>query len=366
MEKLKREAIIKKVFTDLKSPACYSSAENVFKEARKFDKSLSLEAVRRELEKYKTYTLHKARRIKFKRLKTIPSGFMTDMQADLADFQRVAKYNDGFRYLLVGIDVLSRRIFTAPVKSKSSKDMIMAFNVLFQKTPELPQYLFTDKGVEFQAKDMKTYFSKKNILKRVAQSPNVKAGFAERCIRTIKTRLYKYFTDTETLRWVDAVDRIVASLNKTRHRITRMRPIDVNFDNADELWEYLYSNANNAVKKDPRFKEGDTVRISKAKKEFEKGYLPNYTSELFTVDVVKKNQDPSNYRLVDMKGEEIIGKFYNEELARTNPGAEDKRHYEIEKVLESRTRAGKPEYYVKWKGLPLKFATWIRRSDIII
>lgn len=361
-----KEQIIKTVYEDLSSAACYSGIDAVLKEAKKYNKSITKKDVQNVLIEQKSYTLHKPRRIKYKRLKTIPIGFMTNMQADLADFQRISKYNDGFRYLLVTVDILSRQIFVTPVKSKSSPDMIIAFRNLFKKTPIIPQFLFTDKGMEFQAKELKEFYKKNYIIKQVAQSPDVKAAMAERAIRTIKTRLYKYFTHMETLRWVDIIDKIVLAINNNVNRTIKMRPNDVTFDNADVLWNRLYNQENNQATKNFKYKIGDNVRIGKAKKEFEKGYLPNYTDEVFTIDSVKTGQFPANYRLIDQKGEEILGKFYNEELSKVGHSVEKPTAYSIEKVLSTRMRKGKPEYLVQWKNLPLKKATWIRNSDIII
>ena len=154
----KASDVISKIFSNVNNPAAFSSFENIYREAKKLNQNLTRAEVRKELEASKSYTLHKARRIRFGRLKTIPTGYMTDWQADLADFQKVPGENNGFRYLLVCIDVLSRKVFVAPVKSKSPKDMINAFNHIFDRLDDLPQKLFTDKGVEFEAKEMKRYF----------------------------------------------------------------------------------------------------------------------------------------------------------------------------------------------------------------
>jgi hypothetical protein len=70
-----------------------------------------------------------------------------DLQTDLADFQQLAKENDGYRYLLVGVDVLSRRLFTTPVRSKSSEEMKQAFDRLFAQMPNLPSELYTDQVI---------------------------------------------------------------------------------------------------------------------------------------------------------------------------------------------------------------------------
>ena len=93
--------------------------------------------MREYLEGKITYTLHKPRRVNFPRRPTIPAGYMTNLQADLADFQSLEADNNHNRFLLVGIDVLSRHIFAAATKSKSSKDMQAAFDVLFEKMPML-------------------------------------------------------------------------------------------------------------------------------------------------------------------------------------------------------------------------------------
>ncbi|KAL3112534.1 hypothetical protein niasHT_018740 [Heterodera trifolii] len=142
-------------------------------------------------------------RKRFPRLKTIPSGFHTDWQCDLCIFDQLKKHNDGYKYLLVCIDVLSRMIFSAPAKSKKSEDMIEAFDRVFEKSKIIPMKIYSDSGLEFQAGKMKKYFEEKFIIKNVMYSPDLHAGVVERANRTIKERLYRYFTKNNTLRWVD-------------------------------------------------------------------------------------------------------------------------------------------------------------------
>src|SRR4051794_34502520 len=112
--------MIKWVFTSPMSPACYSSAKRVLSEVRKRFPKVTLGQVEDVLQRIPSFTLHKPRRIRFKRLQTVPSGFMTHVQIDLADMQKIADVNDDFGYILVGADVLSRRIFATPAKTKGS------------------------------------------------------------------------------------------------------------------------------------------------------------------------------------------------------------------------------------------------------
>lgn len=127
MAKTAKEAIIW-AYTNPDSIASFSTAAKVLKEVRKQFPKTSLTEVEDTLQRIPTYTRNRKRRIKFKRLQTVPSGFMSDVQMDLADFQDFAAQNDNFKYILVCMDVLSRRFFAAPVKSKASIHMIPAFN----------------------------------------------------------------------------------------------------------------------------------------------------------------------------------------------------------------------------------------------
>ncbi|KAL3115478.1 hypothetical protein niasHT_016602 [Heterodera trifolii] len=130
------------------------------------------------------------------------------------------QHNDGYRYILVCIDVLSRQIYVAEAESKKSEHMIEAFEKVFKKAGVLPNKMYSDSGLEFQAKRMNEYWRSKNIIKHVMYSPHLHAGVVER-----------------------------SNLNRT----TGMRPVDVNFRNATELRNRLYKDVEEHERK-PKFK----------------------------------------------------------------------------------------------------------------
>ena len=99
---------------------------------------------------------------------------------------------------------------------------------------------------------------------------------------------------------------IVNKYNNTVHRTIKMKPIDVTNDCYAEYNE-------NSNKKDPKFKIGDRVRISKYKNIFAKGYAPNWSEEVFVVSKIKITV-PWTYVVSDLNGEKIIGSFYEKEL----------------------------------------------------
>ena len=112
----------------------------------------------------------------------IPAGFMTDVQVDLADFQKLSKNNKGYKYILVGVDVLSKRTFAALTKSKKFQDMKKAFNKLFDQMPMKPHRIFSDRGKEFENGNIRRYFDEMEIQKLKAHTSTIKAALAERFI----------------------------------------------------------------------------------------------------------------------------------------------------------------------------------------
>ncbi|XP_011699124.1 PREDICTED: uncharacterized protein LOC105456627 [Wasmannia auropunctata] len=133
-----------------------------------------------------------------------------------------------------------------------------------------------------------------------------------------------------------------------------MRPIDVTPTIADKLLTTVY---NNYVKiaAPARFKVGESVRVSKFKTTFEKGYTPNWTTEVFKIKVQKTN--PATYLLEDYRGKPVAGGFYEYELHRVaNPNV-----YLVEKVLRKRG----DDVYVKWLGFDNSHNSWIHKDNVL-
>ena len=109
------------------------------------------------------------------------------------------------------------------------------------------------------------------------------------------------------------------------------------------------------IKKNPKFKIVDHVRISKYKNILAKGYTPNWSEEIFIVGKIK-NTVRWTYAISDLNGEEITGSFYEKELQKTN-----QEEFRIKKVIK---RKGN-KLYVKWKGYDDSFNSWINKKDIV-
>ena len=123
----------------------------------------------------------------------------------------------------------------------------------------------------------------------------------------------------------DVLDDIADKYNNTYHNTIKLKPIDVKSNSYAE-----YNVDSN--QKDPKFKVGDHIRISKYKNIFAKGYDTNWSEEVFVISKIK-NTVPWTYVISDLNGEKIKRK---------------------ENML-----------YVKWKGCDNYFNSWIDKRDIL-
>ena len=175
-----------------------------------------------------------------------------------------------------------------------------------------------------------------------------KSVIAERFIRTLKTKIYKYITSISKIVYIDKLDDIVKEYNNKYHTSIKMKPVDIK----DNTYLDFKKEINN---KDLKFKIGDYVRTSKYKNIFAKGYMPNWSEEIFVIKKVR-NTVPWTCIINDLNGEEIIGTFYEKELQGTN-----QQEFRIEKVIKKKGN----KLYVKWKGYNNSFNSWVDKKNIV-
>ena len=298
------------------------------------------------------YTLHKPIRHKFPRRKTYSKGINDLYQIDLVEMQHLARFNDGCRYILTCIDVFTKKAHAVPLKDKRGSTVAEALGKIFDNTSLPVQLVQSDYGSEFYNHEVQKFFKSQDIKHYSSLNYDIKAAVVERFNRTLKSKMFRYFTHRNTYRWVDVLDKLVESYNNSYHRSIGMTPNEVNFDNDDIVAKRLYP-----IKPKPKWKYnvGDKVRISRARQVFRKGYLPQWTEEIFTI-AAKNPTNPVTYALKDQDGETIKGSFYEQEIQKVKKTDDV---YIVEKVLKTRRAGnGKTEYFVKWRGYPDKFNSW--------
>ena len=215
--------------------------------------------------------------------------------------QLISKFNKEFRFLLCIIDIFSKHAWVVPLKDKKGISIVNAFQKILKESDRRSNKIWVDKGSEFYNNSLKKWL-KDNDIEMYSINNEGKYIVAERFIRRLKTKIYKYMILVSKNVYIDKLDDIVSEYNNTYHRTIKMKPVDVK-DNT-------YVDSKKEVNgKDPKFKVGDRVRISKYKNIFVKGYTLNWSEEVFVVNKIK-NTVPRKNVINDLNGEEITGTFY--------------------------------------------------------
>ena len=223
-----------------------------------------------EKKKKKTSTLaeelHKPIRRKFERRKVLVNGIDKIWAADLVDMQAFAKFNRGFKYLLAVIDIFSKYGWLIPLKDKTGKTVASALKTIFKEGK--PEKIWVDKGKEFYNKNVK------ELVELYSTENEEKSSVVERWIRTMKEKMWKYFTANSTNLYMNVLSDLVKEYNNTRHSSIKMTPVEASeSENQLMVWRNLYPEHLEIRDINPKFSVGDKVRISKKKKTFERDIL---------------------------------------------------------------------------------------------
>ena len=348
---------LKKIYYNPSHPAALGSAPALAAAA-----NVSLKKTKEWLKKQSTYTLHRQARKNYPSRKYYVNTIDEQWQMDLADMNQLQRKNKNHRYILTCIDILSRYGWARPLKTKQGTEVATAIEDIFKSSKRTPKRIQTDQGTEFYNASVKRLLAKYKIELFSVMSPK-KCALVERWNRTLKSKIWKYFTSQNSYKWLDLLPKVVDAYNHSKHRTIQMKPADVNKENASIVWERLYGNDERHKKTIKGIDKGDTVRISKAKGVFEKGYLPNWSREEFFVDKTNSKFLPSMVTLKDHKGEIVDGNFYEQEIQKIARNPDDD-VYEVQEVLQQKRKDGEIWYLVKWLGYDNEFNSWVRKRDI--
>ena len=191
----------------------------------------------------------------------------------------MSKYNKGFKYLLCAIDLFSKYARVISIKDKKGTSIVNAFKKIISEGQRKPNKIWVDQDSEFYNQSFKD-FLKINNIEMCSTYNEGKSVVAERFIRTLKYKIFKHMTIISKNVYIDVLNDIVNEYNNTVHRTIKRKPIDVTGDSFVEYNE-------DSNKKSPKFKVNDHVRISKYKNIFAKGYVPNWSQEVFIVNEIK-------------------------------------------------------------------------------
>ena len=347
----KNKSILEKIYYDPKTG--FSGINDL-----KIKSGLPVKVVKEFLNQQDTYTLHKPAQKNFERERVFVHDIDEQWQSDLVEMIPYAEENNNFKYLLTIIDCFSKYAWAIPIKNKTGEETVRGFEIVFKNRK--PIKIQTDQGKEYYNSKLNNFFKQENINHFSSKSP-LKAQICERFNRTLKEKMWKIFTENNNHKWIHILDDLLKNYNNSKHSSIKMTPNEASKpENKQIVYNNLYKNKTHD-KNIPKFKIGDKVRITKYKNIFDKGYLPNWTTETFIINKVFET-DPITYEIKDLADEIIEGKFYNEELILYDNKNDI---HKVEKILKRRTKNGVKEVFVKWYEYPDKFNSWELESNII-
>ena len=348
---------LRRTYLDPSNPAGFTSIDQLYRQARKDGKKVTRREIKAFLQSVRAYTIHRPAPKKFPRRKVTTAGINDLLQIDLTDLQSLAHENDGYRYLFFCIDVFSKFLWVVPLKDKTQASTIAAMKKVLETLRDPPYNVEFDRGTEFGLR-FKRFLEQHYITWYHPRNKVLKAETVERVQRTIKQRMFKYFTYNRHLRYLDVLPKIISAYNHAYHSTLQMAPIDVSKENEAKLWWHMYGDAFRRGK--PQYKEGDTVRIRIEKGIFQKGYEPSFSEALYTVAKVLQTNPPT-YRLKDYRGDLLDRLFYDKEMSLFT---DKSGMYYIEKILDTQTVGHRKRYYVKWLGYDQSYNSWVWDRDI--
>lgn len=301
--------------------------------------------------------LHKPVRKNFPRRNTVLKGINDLYQADLVEVIPHSKINKGYKYILTVINCFTKVADALPLSNKTGKHVTNAMEKIIKRDKNKIKHLQTDDGKEY----FNQWFGalmKKYKINHYSTNSDKKASIIERFNRTLKGSMYKHFSIKGTYVWYDVLAKLIRDYNNKFHRTIGMKPIDVSKDNEKIVMSRILKMTMPKIEKmQPKsFLIEDQVRISRHKTIFTKGYLPNWTNEVFTIYRVQPTF-PETYILKDKTGEILQGSFYGHELLKSKTG----NVYLVEKIL----RKKKDKVYVRWLGFDKTHDSWVDKKDLL-
>ena len=214
-----KNEILLNLYQDIKNPNSYGSIQGLLQNAKQILPSIKRDDVVNFLKCQKAYTLHRVTNKRFLRRRVLAPKPGVIASCDLADLTSLARYNEGYKYTLVFVDVFSRFAQCIPLKRKDSNSVHDALNkILNSNYFNKLKRLNTDEGKEFYNQKVNKLLTSKGIILYSVSSREIKAAIAERFIRTLKGKLFRYMTHQNTKKYIHILHDVVNSYNHTQHR----------------------------------------------------------------------------------------------------------------------------------------------------
>lgn len=229
--------------------------------------------------------------------------------SDLISFEKFGRSNGGNKWLGIVLDTFTKFMWGFEIKTKQPKNVKAALEKVFRKKANIR--LETDKGLEYTARLMRTFYTDRGII-HYTRASTQKNNICERAIRTIKAKVYRWFSHSKKFNWTSVIQQIIKTYNSEYHSSIQMTPIAASKEeNASKVFQNLYRKLPEPTK--PLLNVHDEVKISHTKLVFAKSYKERWSRENYFIYSVNKTS-PTTYKLVDGNNNILDGIFYEQEL----------------------------------------------------
>lgn len=364
------ENALKIIYEDVAHEGSYGGVNKLYQAVK--DLGYTKKQVKDWLLKDDNYSIYKPVNRNIPRPRVIVSAINQQWGADTLNMKRYHKYNKGFNYILVLIDVFTRFCWTVALQTLTGSEMKSALESVMKS--EKPLKLRTDSGSEFKSWIVQDYLKSINV-HHFFTTNEVKENFTERLNQTLRKKLERIFHKQKTNVWWKYLEAVTHSYNKTYHSTIKMSPVQAR-EKKDWvlLWKNQYEKKERLKKIKPppkpsqaqtlyKFESGDRVRLSRFKSAFERAYDQKWSDEIYTIIMREMNQGIPQYQLKSWDNEIISGKFYEQQLQKVI--VNESTYYTIEKTLKREKRKGVQGVWVKWEGWHKRFNSWIPEANII-
>jgi transposase InsO family protein len=301
----------------------------------------------------------------------------------------------GWNYVFAIIDVHSKMLYTAPLKTKTAEEVANALDEIISENKLYISAIQSDNGSEFKGEFQKL-LQKQNIKQILSQSASPWTnGSVERSHKNWKEMLYKYWSITKTKKWKDVLPILVKNINNSFHRSIHMTPNAASLLPPDELKKQLQKNAVKIDEPKVIYKVDDKVRLRlRNDNKLEKG-KQYFSNEMYTISRVIKGSSTRliQYQLRDKRNITVKGYYNESDLINSNNSEKPptlqrdsnyalplpvrgqvevdqllinrnlrqpsvRGEYIVEAILDARIKNGSSEYLIKWSGYDESMATW--------
>ncbi len=279
---------------------------------------------------------------------------------DLIDMQNYV--NDGYHYILTGIDLFSKKAYARPLKNKTGKATAQAMQNIIKKDIKSVSSIRSDNGSEFISEEFKSMLAK-NKIRQVLSLPGKPQsnGNIERFNSTLKRLLRMAMRSTQSNDWPNLLKVIIENYNNTEARVTGQVPNKLDKSEDKGILSEVKNNISKSVlsKRDKdivKFKPGDKVRIKLDEDDRERSG-ETFSKQIYTVDKIQrpKSTVSSAAYVLKLQGKVIKQKFYNNDLLLipvVHNSIDEPEKYEVSKIVRPVTHNKKPAYLIKWLNYP--------------